>query len=410
MTFEIKETVKRKVIDPRTMTWATKLVRSFLMEVATQAMRENLAQGVIGVHGGFSKTVMRDAFGIPQPPAYIDSMDVDMVVLYSGELEEALSPTGGNLENALEQIQTSFGLTRVSKNVCFEQMPTEEGEAARAGLDRAISEVIRKSDFNINGNLLLLEEGQLVLYYSDSCLRGLRSGKLVFGINSPTIARLHHERYVPLPLMAERATRYCAKGEVGWVYFPQKDIDLLWRESEGREPLGTYGLLLCAWCEDPALRGPEREILKTRAMRFLTVSGLTETETFAEFKSTLEREFRERNNGADFQLNEHRSLQDIIKAQLEREAERKRKKENRKQYRDHSDHGNIKSQILTGRNAGYTMKRCDECGWMRFYDPQGKRLDLSQLPYNQDLLYFRTNQMPQSSFLDVEGMMEVLSV
>jgi hypothetical protein len=361
-----------------------------------------------GIKGSQAMEVMNVLHGVRPAEERLIKRDIDISVFHPKPLKDEmdLSKKGNILEFA-EAIQAALPGYNLAENI--ETRKFSSGDS----FQNTIRTFLNTRDMSRTEFLLSLENGRMVVDYTEEGLRDLLSGTVMFGTGSPSISRLNYGLIVPLPLSLVRGFRSFIENNAQRMFLTEEQIRIL--KESARDPLTgkTYGPISAAYAIP--LFGERYEgipLYQKRLMTILNTLGLTDENNFNEYRSTLETEFIEK-TGTGYELNE-RTIAEVFTARSRSETLLCKKREQRNQMRKECQH-EWHTEMLTGVDEGYMWKYCSKCNKFHLYNftnlkravsenDMQKNLDSritrpENLPSNDILIRCDLEQIPDSAFI-----------
>ena len=340
----------------------------------------------IMVKGGTSRGFVGERARLPAKKCAI-ATDLDLVLIHTFTLEKELK--GKNIFRAAEIMQKALNGTLSNEDI--ETIRYKPGEVS--GIPNTVRGVLLSRDMTVNETVITFKNGRLVLYYTDECLRDIRCGNGLLSTNNSTVVRPHVGRLTILPYGAARLIRFAVEGKANFIYLPERDIEILWNEAHGKEPLGVYGLMLCHRYQDFSE-------LQEKLMRILVSTGLTKEKSFIGYREKLKKEFFIK-NGYEFQLRQ-RTFEEILHSRKNRMETQKIGRTFRKDDRDNCCHPETtEDRIENGPDMGYSVLHCKDCGFLRIKNKAGRELGMEALPSNRNLMDANIKALPDMGFFNI---------
>lgn len=348
-----------------------------LLEAANQKIRDAGLRYEVMLKGGTLREILEEIHDVPRMSTM--KTDVDIILTFSKTFKKEME--GEDIFLATDILQEVFAGLVTNEDI--ETVP-HEGKPDKNGIPKMVRKIILSRDMGWNELVLRLEDGQLVLYHSDVCLRHIKGGIGMLSPGNSTTMRIDRGEMVALPQGAARLIRMASKKALKKIHLPQKCVDALLGEADGKEPLGVYGLINCLY-----FAGHPAE--QKNMMKLLLATGLTQVENFADYEAKLRKEYSDKNKGVEFHQKK-RTFREVLEARRNRLIERETRREQRK-----DDMGNcpcpeetLVRDILPG---GFRRTCCPSCGGFNITDMNGFGIErLEILPSNQDWILARETQ------------------
>lgn len=379
--------ITRKEIDvSRFQTMSLKILFALLSE-ANKIIEEEGLPFTLGIKGGYARFILEKCLGISSPEYSID-MDVDLFIVHKQTLAKAIDEErGGKLLWFVDRLQEIFAGLLTSEDI--ETVPYKTGSDLE--IPDHIRSMLGRRDLTINECVVYFKDCSPVLYYSEQCVRDLRSrtGFLSTGGNG---YRIDGGLIVATPLGLSRLLRFLIEGKVDRVLLPEEFLKVIRKEAGDKQPLGIWGILLCR-------RYQEISELQEKMMKILQGLNLSwGIGSFAEYQNVLEQEFF-LEHGIRFVQNK-RSFREVLIAKVSKREMKENGRKERKLGRQQCTHPNYFTKCLCGIDIGYRVDICPDCKAFSLYwkDSPSEEVKVENLPSNRILIKADISQIPKGSF------------
>lgn len=328
--------------------------------------------------------------------------DLDMVLCHyyplGYELRRGKDGEDSPILALAKTIQAAFPHYRLNENIETKHIGNDHS------INNTIIDILRTRDMDKNEAVLALEEGRMVLYYTQECWDAIKERRATPATGSGSITRLHYGLIVVLPLYAERAIRAAVERKIDSFYLPKEQIQLLWDAArvgnKKYEPLQHYGLFLCD-------RYKNLPLYQERMMKLLIELNLTKAKDFAGYKKMLEAEYEEK-YGKEFVLQE-RSFEQVFLSRKDVEKNRNDKRHDSKIIRARCKL-RLHRETLHGRDKGCWIDYCPVCNEFKIFDEQGNRIYPQDLQSNVDLITTDIKNISKKDYVDAASIIASVPV